>query len=212
MMLRLHRTWPLLLVAAFCLLTAGARSGQAHAFAVDAACGIAGARTVASSGPLLVVTTPAKDVEACSGRRPPWQLDSLNSVDGPCRLLHARASHGHVAAIDIRCELTLLSERVDEIVSFDAARHRILRGSPEAVYEHVSGVVLAADGAFALIEDFPAHSDVIGCDATARCTGPTGLPARTLDQARRGTLHGLRLRGRSLSWRDGAHRRHASLR
>jgi hypothetical protein len=200
------------MLAAFCLLTAAARSGQAHAFAADAACGITGARTVASSGPLVLVTTPARDVEACIGRRPPWQLDTLKSADGPCRLLYARATHGYVAAIDIRCKLTILSERVDEIVSFDVARHRILRGSPDAVYEHVSGVVSAADGAFAFIEDFPAHSDVIGCDAAARCTGPTGLPAHTLDQARRGTLHGLRLRGRSLSWRDGAHRRQASLR
>jgi hypothetical protein len=80
------------------------------------------------------------------------------------------------------------------------------------VYEHVSGVVLASDGAFAFIEDFPAHSDVIGCDAAARCTGPTGLPARRLGQARRGTLHGLRLHGRIVSWRDGTHRRRARLR
>jgi hypothetical protein len=208
-MLPLQRTWPLLLVAALCPLAAGARSGQAHAFA---ACGIAGARTVASSGPLAVVTTPANDVEACIGRRPPWQLDSLNGVDGPCRVLHARAARGHVAAIHIRCEVTVLDERVDEIVSFDVARRRILRGNPDAVYEHVSGVVLAADGAFALIEDFPARSDVIGCDATARCRDEAGLPARRLDQARRGSLHGLRVRGRTVSWRHGAHRRQAILR
>jgi hypothetical protein len=161
MVLRIHWTWPLLLAAAFCLLAAG---GRAHAFAARAGCGIAGARTVASSGPLVVVTTPAKDVEACIGRRPAWQFETLNSADGPCRLVYVRASRGHVAAIDIRCELTVLSERVDEIVSFDVARHRILRGSRDAVYEHVSRVVSAADGAFALIEDFPAHSDVLACD------------------------------------------------
>lgn len=158
------------------------------------------------------VTTPAEDIEACIGRRPPWQLETLNSADGPCRLLHVRAARGHVAAIDIRCEVTVLSERVDELLSFDVARHRILRGSRDAVYEHVSGVVFAADGAFALIEDFPAHSDVLGCDATARCTGPGGLPVRTLDRARRRTLRGLRLQGRDVVWRDGARRRHASLR
>jgi hypothetical protein len=53
---------------------------------------------------------------------------------------------------------------------------------------------------------------VIGCDATARCIGPTGLPAHRLDRARPGTLHDLRLRGRSVSWLDGTHRRHAILR
>jgi hypothetical protein len=206
------------------IVAAGAAFTSSSAQAATG-CGVANSKKVASSGPLVVITAdhndptggPYRDVEACIGSRPPYQLDVLTTDGENCPLRTVRLSSHRYVGIDIRCVDTTIGTTDDTLRSFDVLRRKGLYGADKngdaPGLEGVrKGFVMTTTGAFAWIQDFDTHSDVIACDRRSPCNDGLGNPSKGLDQKRHAkTLGGLRSSGKTVSWRDGSKRRSAKL-
>jgi hypothetical protein len=186
------------------LAVAGPSSGAAGT------CGLTGAKRVASSGPLVVIVTADKSVEACIGRRPNFQLETLNEIDATCALRKVAASFQRFVGLDIHCADDL-DINPEELVSFDVKRRARIYGSEQAGLEDVRGAVFAPGGAFAYLEDFGSVTDVIACDARTDCRSSNATPNRVLDHAPKGTIGGLAIHGTTVLWRHGTAHRKARL-